>query len=132
MAFARVIIDGVDLEFSGDVEVSLLGYSNSTSASRSGRNYVESQTKPKMITIGDVMADPADLITFKELFGDCATRRFVITVVFGENCDSPESGRSRFIFTGCTIDGDGPTANLNTKKVSDFAFAYEVCTAKDS
>ena len=131
MAFARLIIDGEDINFAGDVEDKFLGYSNTTTASRSGANYVESQPTPKMVSIGDILANPAELERFAEFFANCGTRRFVVTIVIADNCAGPNDGAARYIYTGCVIEGDSPTANLITKKVSDFAFTYETRTPKD-
>lgn len=131
MAFARLIIDGEDIEFAGDVTDKFLGFSNTNSASRSGRLYTDSQATPKVVEISDIMADPTDLERLKAFFETCGTKRFVVTIVVNDQCADPTEGRARYIYTGAVLEGDSPTANLMTKKVSDFSFAYELRTPKD-
>lgn len=131
MAFARLIIDGEDINFAGDIEDKFLGFTNTNTAARSGALYTESQASVKMVSVSDVMANPAELERLKAYFADCGTRAFIVTIVLDENCGDTSVGRARYIYTGCRLEGDSPTVNLITKKVSDFAFAYENVTAKD-
>ena len=125
MAFARLIIDGEDLDFMGDIEDKFLGYTNTASASRSGRNYIESQPTPRMVSVGDIMANPDDLERIEDFFTNCGERRFTATIALSDGCDSPIDGASRIHYINCVLEGDSPTANLITKKVSDFEFSYE-------
>lgn len=131
MAFARLIIDGQDWEFAGDIEDKFLGFSNTLSATRSGKVYAESQPSVKTVSVGDIMADPSEFEVIEDFFKTCGTRKFVVTVVIGEDCDVG-NGRARYIYTGAVIDGDSPTINFITKKVSDFSFGYETRTFKSS
>ena len=131
MSYARFIIDGQDWEFAGDIEDKFLPYSNTLSATRSGRIYSESQPAVRTVTVGDIMADPAEFAIIEDFFKNCGSRRFVVTIVLGEDC-GVDNGSARYIYTGCLIDGDSPTVNMISKKVSDFAFGYEDRTYKTS
>lgn len=123
MGFARVIVEGVDWEFAGTFEDEFLGTENELTATRQGTIYADPKAAVKRVTITDIMAPPDQFEEIADFFESCGTRRFVVTLVLGEDCDD-DGTNGRYIYYRCILDGR-PSIDRIAKKMSNFAFGYE-------
>ena len=87
MTTARLYVDGETWEIMGNVVDSFLPFTNSLSASRSGKLYANTEAKPKMVKVDEIKVTPDEFLLVEDFFKACAGKRFNLTIAYGEDCD---------------------------------------------
>jgi hypothetical protein len=127
MASAQIFIDGQSLEFMGNVTDKFTNFINEAEASRSGRVFVKSEAKAKMLSVDSIKVNPRDFEEFVAFFSTCGSRRFTLTVVLDDDCDD---GSLTIDYLNAFLVGE-PENSFFERTISGFEVAYETRVTTD-
>jgi len=127
MASGQVFIDGQPWEIMGNVTDKFTSFINEAEASRSGRVFVKSEAKAKMLSVDSVKVDPQDFEDLVAFFSTCGSRRFTLTVVLDDDCDD---GSLTIDYLNAFLVGE-PEFSIFERTISGFEVAYETRVTTD-